>query len=112
VWAFATLPDASLSRLISRIEVNSYPEGKRLFNYPKVGRCHRPISVYCPGEMAIQSCGQNISAPRVKAGAGLNAHTELRTKRQRSAPEVISEIGLFGTRVESAWLQRLKLKYD
>ena len=29
IWAFATLPDAALLHLISRIE------GKRLFNYPK-----------------------------------------------------------------------------
>jgi hypothetical protein len=33
--------------------------------------------------MPIQSCGQSVSAPRVKAGAMLNAHTELRAKRQR-----------------------------
>ena len=46
-----------------------------------------PISVY--REMPIQSCGQSVSAPRGKAGARLNAHTELRAKRQRSAREVI-----------------------
>jgi hypothetical protein len=39
--------------------------------------------------MPIQSCGQNVSAPRGKAGARLNAHTELRAKRQRSAREAI-----------------------
>ena len=32
---------------------------------------------------------QSVSAPRGKAGARLNAHTELRTKRQRSAREAI-----------------------
>ena len=39
--------------------------------------------------MPIQSCGQSVSSPRGKAGARLNAHTELRAKRQRSAREVI-----------------------
>ena len=39
--------------------------------------------------MPIQSCGQSVSAPRGKACARLNAHTELRAKRQRSAREVI-----------------------
>jgi hypothetical protein len=63
---------------------------------PKVPRCraarsssNRPISVYRLAEMPIQSCGQSVSAPRVKAGARLNAHTELRANRQRSAREVI-----------------------
>ena len=32
---------------------------------------NRPISVYRLGEMPIQSCGQNVSAPRGKAGARL-----------------------------------------
>jgi len=50
---------------------------------------NRPISVYRLGEMPIQSCGQSVSAPRGKAGARLNAHTELRAKRQRSAREAI-----------------------
>ena len=50
---------------------------------------YRPISVCRPGEMPIQSCGQSVSAPRGKAGARLNAHTELRTRRQRSAQEAI-----------------------
>ena len=50
---------------------------------------NRPISVYRLGEMPIQSCGQSVSAPRGKAGARLNAHTELRTKRQRSAPKAV-----------------------
>jgi len=48
-----------------------------------------PISVYRLGEMPIQSCGQGVSAQRGKAGAWLNAHTELWAKRQRSAREVI-----------------------
>jgi len=39
--------------------------------------------------MPIQSCGQSVSASRGKAGARLNAHTELRAKRQRSAREAI-----------------------
>jgi len=46
---------------------------------------NRPISVYRLGHMPIQSCGQNVSAPRGNAGVRLNAHTELRAKRQRSA---------------------------
>jgi hypothetical protein len=46
---------------------------------------NRPISVYRLCGMPIQSCGQSVSAPRVKAGARLNAHTELRGKHQRSA---------------------------
>jgi hypothetical protein len=45
--------------------------------------------VYRPGDMPIQSCGQSVSAPRGKAGAMLNAYTELRAKRQRSAREAI-----------------------
>jgi hypothetical protein len=48
---------------------------------------NRPISVYGLGEMPIQSCGQSVSARRGKAGVRLNAHTELRAKRQRSARE-------------------------
>ena len=35
IWAFATLPEESLSHLISRMEVASYPKQKRLFNHPK-----------------------------------------------------------------------------
>jgi hypothetical protein len=50
---------------------------------------NRPISVYRLGEMLIQGCGQSVSAPRGKSGARLNAHTELRAKRQRSAREGI-----------------------
>jgi hypothetical protein len=41
------------------------------------------MSVYRLGEMPIQSCGQSVSALLGKAGARLNASTELRTKRQR-----------------------------
>ena len=44
---------------------------------------NRPISVYRLREMPIQSCGQSFSAPRGKAGARLNTHTELQAKRQR-----------------------------
>ena len=51
--------------------------------------CNRPNSVYRLGEMPIQSCGQSASAPRGKAGARMNAHAELRAKRQRSVWEVI-----------------------
>ena len=39
--------------------------------------------------MPIQSCEQSVSASRRKIGARLNAHTELRTKRQRLARESI-----------------------
>ena len=39
--------------------------------------------------MPIQSCGQSVSAPRGQAGVMLNAHTELRAERQRSAREAI-----------------------
>jgi hypothetical protein len=42
------------------------------------------VSVYRLGEMPIQSYGQSGSAPRGKASAMLNAHTELRAERQRS----------------------------
>jgi hypothetical protein len=48
-----------------------------------------PISVYHPCEMPIHSCGQGVSAPREKAGAGLTVHIEVRTERQRSAREAI-----------------------
>ena len=50
---------------------------------------YRPIPVYRLGEMHVQSCGQSVSAPRGKAGARLNAHTELRTTRQRSSRETM-----------------------
>jgi len=48
-----------------------------------------PITVFHLGEMPIQSCGQSVSAPRMKPGARLIAHTKLRAKRQRSAREAI-----------------------
>ena len=54
-----------------------------------VGLGNKPISIYLLGEMPIHSCGQSVSAPRIKAGARLNAHGELRAKRQRSAREAI-----------------------
>jgi hypothetical protein len=53
------------------------------------GRFNRPVSVYRQGDMPIQRCGQSASAACGKAGARLNAHTELRAKRQRSAREAI-----------------------
>jgi len=46
------------------------------------------------GARPIQSCGQSVSAQRGQAGARLNAHTELRAERQRSAREAITESGL------------------
>ena len=51
--------------------------------------CYQPISLCCLSEMPKLSCGQSVSAPRETAGARLNAHTELRTQRQRSAREAI-----------------------
>jgi hypothetical protein len=54
-----------------------------------VGQRNRLISVHRLGEIPIQSCGQSVSAPRGKLGARLNAHTELRAKRQRSARQAI-----------------------
>jgi len=50
---------------------------------------NRPMLVYLLGEMPIRSCRQSVSALRGKAGARLNAHTELRAKCQRSAREAI-----------------------
>jgi hypothetical protein len=44
---------------------------------------NRPISSYRQSEMSIRSCVQSVSAQRGKAGDTLNAHTELRAKRQR-----------------------------
>jgi hypothetical protein len=46
-----------------------------------------PLSVYRLGEMPIQSKASALQAG--KAGATLNARTELRAKRQRSAQEAI-----------------------
>jgi hypothetical protein len=73
---------------------NSEEHVRRLRTREAGGAAHtlpanRPISVYGLGEMPIQSCGQSFSAPRGKAGARFNAHTELRAKRQRSAREAI-----------------------
>ena len=62
-------------------------DGRRF--HSSTSHLNRPISVYRLGEMPIQSCGQSVSALRGKAGAMLNAHTELRAKRQRSAREAI-----------------------
>jgi hypothetical protein len=56
----------------------------------RIAQQNGPISVVCLAEMPIPSCEQSVSAPRGKAGARLNAHTELRAKRQRSAREAIS----------------------
>ena len=53
------------------------------------GKHNRLVSVCCLGEMPTQSGGQSVSAPRGKAGVRLNAHTELRAKRQRSAREAM-----------------------
>ena len=61
----------------------------RMMPYDEAGTANRPISVHRPGVMPIQSCGQSVSAPRGKAGARVNAHTELRAKRRRSAREAI-----------------------
>ena len=82
---------------------------------------NRPISVYRPGEMPIQSCGQCVSAPRGKAGARLNAHTELRAKRQRSAREAINRNRAIGEQRYSVrwrtggsrgWQPRLPLAHE
>jgi len=54
----------------------------------RVAGPNTPIAVYRLGEMPIQSCGQSVSAARGKAGARLNAHTELRAKRQRSGSDI------------------------
>jgi hypothetical protein len=51
--------------------------------------CLRPISVHRLGETPMQSCGQSVSAPRGKADARLNAHTESRAVHQRSARRAI-----------------------
>jgi len=62
------------------------PAATRIFNPRDL---NRPISVYRLGEIPIRGCGQSVSAPRGKAGARLNAHTEFRAKRQRLAREAI-----------------------
>ena len=55
----------------------------------QAGTFNRPITVYCLGESPIHSLRQSVSARRGRAGARLNAHEQLRTKRQRSAREAI-----------------------
>jgi hypothetical protein len=50
---------------------------------------NRPISLYRLRETPVQNCEQSVSAPRGKARARFNAHTEMRAKRQRSAREAI-----------------------
>jgi hypothetical protein len=75
-----------------------------LLRHTSAGPFNRPILVYRLGEMPIQICGQSVSAPRGKAGARLNAHTELRTKRQRCAREAI-----YGNRPIVPYLAQLKL---
>ena len=55
---------------------------------------NRPVSVYRLDEMPIQSCGHSVSAPCGKAGARLNAHTELRqsvsARRRKRYTEVLA----------------------
>ena len=64
---------------------------------------NRPNSVYHLGEMHIQSCGQSVSALHGKVGVRLNAHTDLRAKRQRTAREAIfRNWPIQGTRVQGA----------
>ena len=46
--------------------------------------------------MPTQSWGQSISAVRGKAGAWLNAHIELRAKRQRSTREAMHRTAAYG----------------
>ena len=62
---------------------------RKRYNIGRVLVLIRPNSVYRLGKMPIQSCGQGVSALRGRAGARLNAHTELRTKRQRLVREAI-----------------------
>jgi len=73
------------------------------------------MSVYRLSRMPIQSFGQSVSAPRRKAGARLNAHTELLAKRQRSAREVIYRdrpIDPIKHTLNPPAAERLTLKYD
>jgi hypothetical protein len=64
--------------------------------YLKTCLLNRPISVFRLGAMPIQRCGQSVSAPRGKAGAWMNADTELGTTRRVSAQrgKGYTEIGL------------------
>jgi len=76
-------------RVNARTYTRSVRKRRKRFNIGRVLVLNRPISVYRLDEMPIQSCGQSVSAPRGKAGVRLNAHTELRAKRQRSVREAI-----------------------
>ena len=73
---------------------------------------NRPISVYRPGELPIQSCGQGVSAPGMKTGARLNAHTKLRAMRQRSAREAIYQNWPIGHFTKHLHLSRAKGPYQ
>jgi len=53
---------------------------------------NRPISAHHLGGTPIQSCGQRVSAPRVTAGARLNAHTELWTRLALDAGSAIPKL--------------------
>ena len=64
-------------------------KGVRTFLTARGSGYNRPVSVYRPGEMPMQSCGQSVSAPRGEAGVRLNAHTKLRAECQRSARKAI-----------------------
>ena len=75
--------------LVGCVAVRNRSKGGSESNICDQELINRPISVYRLGEMPIQSCGQSVSAPRGKASVRLNAHTELRAKRQRSAREAI-----------------------
>jgi len=63
------------------------------------------FSVYRLREMPMQSRGQSVSASRGGGGAGarLSAHTELRTKRQRSAREAIDRNRPIETTASKIW---------
>ena len=81
--------DEPVSSFAFRFNLRRYAMGwAAAAGFPRQGG-NRPISVYRLGEMPIHSCGQTVSAPRGKAGDRLNARTELRAKRQRSAREAI-----------------------
>ena len=69
-------------------------EPKLGFEVSKNVSSNRPISEYRLGEMSILSFGQSVSVPRGKAGARLNAHTQLRSVSARHRKRC-TEIGLF-----------------
>jgi hypothetical protein len=54
--------------------------------------CSRPITVYRLGEMAIQSCGQRVSAPR---GSGRQVECPNRVAGSARRGKQYTEIGLF-----------------